>query len=215
MAEEYADKMARKTDAELHQYVTGRAQYRDDAVLAALDELTRRGQPHPAEAQVRPELEAVVLAQAARETEVRRLAEREQEVELVPSGPALYSPVTIAMFSMFFSFLAGGILLIINMFRLKQARKGLYVILFMLGLLGALVYSMHWFMGANVGPIRTQLAGIAINVVAVLMYLQFFWPRYVGARPYVNRPWFSALLVCMALFGIYMWGLSHVAGLPK
>ncbi|SHJ35826.1 hypothetical protein SAMN02745146_2906 [Hymenobacter daecheongensis DSM 21074] len=215
MAEEYADKMARKTDAELHHYVTGRAQYRDDAVLAALDELARRGQPHPEDYQVRPELEAVVQAQVAQAAEVRQLAERQTEVAAAPDSPVLYSPVTIAMFSMFFSFLAGGILLAINMFRLKEGRKGLAVVMFMLGLMLASSYALQWLMQTYALGLRTQLVSVAINLVAVLAYLLFFWPRYVGARPYVSRPWLSALLVCMALIGLYMWALPHLLPLAK
>jgi hypothetical protein len=56
--EDYAAKMALKPDAALREYVTGHAQYREDAVLAALDELRRRGQPALEEATLRPQLEA-------------------------------------------------------------------------------------------------------------------------------------------------------------
>ena len=41
--EDYAAKMLLKTDAALREYVTGHVQYREAAVLAALDELRRRG----------------------------------------------------------------------------------------------------------------------------------------------------------------------------
>ena len=52
--EDYAAKMLLKTDAALREYVTGHVQYREAAVLAALDELRRRGQPAPEEAALRP-----------------------------------------------------------------------------------------------------------------------------------------------------------------
>ena len=45
--EDYAAKMQLKTDAALREYVNGYAQYREAAVLAAFDELRRRGQPAP------------------------------------------------------------------------------------------------------------------------------------------------------------------------
>ena len=73
--EDYAAKMALKPDADLREYVTGHAQYREGAVLAALDELRRRGLPAPEDATLRPALEAAVQAQAA-EAEASRLSSR-------------------------------------------------------------------------------------------------------------------------------------------
>jgi hypothetical protein len=52
--EDYAAKMQLKSDTALRDYVTGYAQYREVAVLAAFDELRRRGQPAPEEAALRP-----------------------------------------------------------------------------------------------------------------------------------------------------------------
>ena len=54
--EDYAAKMPLKSDADLRGYVTGYAQYREAAVLAAFDELRRRGQPAPEEPALRPAL---------------------------------------------------------------------------------------------------------------------------------------------------------------
>ena len=61
--EDYAAKMLLKTDAALREYVTGHVQYREAAVLAALDELRRRGQSAPEEAALRPKLETGAAAQ--------------------------------------------------------------------------------------------------------------------------------------------------------
>ncbi|HEX8350325.1 MAG TPA: hypothetical protein VF598_10215, partial [Hymenobacter sp.] len=124
MAEEYAAKMALKSDAELQRYVTARAEYRDDAVLAALDELARRGTPYPGEAELRPALEA-----GKREQQVRLDAEAHRtnsfDAVVVPepeeTGPALYSPVTITWFSVLFSMLAGGVLLGMNLRQLRRS----------------------------------------------------------------------------------------------
>ena len=65
--EDYAAKMLLKTDAALREYVTGHVQYREAAVLAALDELSRRGQPAPEEAALRPGLETGAAAQRIRD----------------------------------------------------------------------------------------------------------------------------------------------------
>jgi hypothetical protein len=76
-------------------------------------------------------------------------------------------------------------------------------------------FSQQWFEATDMALMRTQLLGVAINLVAVLSYLLFFWPRYVGERPYVSRSWFSVLLVCMGMIGVFMWVLPHLPGAAK
>jgi len=206
MAEEYAEKMARKTDAELHLYVSGRAQYRDDAVLAALDELIRRGQPHPDDALVRPELEAVVQAQAARAAEVRQLAEREAAVEPTPTtaDPALYSPTTIVLFSILpmSMMLGGGVLMAMNLFRLRRLRALLGLILFMLVYLMVGTQLLSWAIIHH--GLNPFLGSLLFNVPAILAYLLWFWPRYVGTGNYRSRSIFPPIVICFLL----MWGLQ-------
>src|SRR6476469_4143398 len=105
--EDYAAKMLLKTDAALREYVTGHVQYREEAVLAALDELRRRGQPAPEEATLRPSLEAGAAAQrrADEAAEAKRQQESARPTSAAPeeiaeeNRPALYSPVTIVLFS--------------------------------------------------------------------------------------------------------------------
>lgn len=204
MAEEYADKMGRKTDAELHHYVTGRAQYRDDAVLAALDELTRRGQPHPDDAAVRPALAAVVQAQAAQAGEVRRLAEQEAAVEALPVGPALYSPATIAMFSILpmSTMLGGGVLLGMNLFKLGRRRALLGLVLFIIAYIVAGSQLLTWaIMQQGLNPF---LGTLLFNVPALLAYLLWFWPRYVATPTYRSRSILPPVIICF----LVIWGLQ-------
>ncbi|MCB2409200.1 hypothetical protein [Hymenobacter lucidus] len=206
MAEEYADKMARKTDAELRQYVTGRAQYRDDAVLAAFDELARRGQPHPDDALVRPELEAVVQAQAeaAREAEARQLAERDATAEELPAtAPELYSQGTIALFSILpTSMIGGGVLLGLNLLRLGRKRAlvglGLFMLVYLLVAANVITYML-------IQGLNPFLGSLLFNVPAVIVYLRWFWPRYVHTEHYRSRGVIIPILVSFAL----IWGLRQ------
>jgi lipopolysaccharide export LptBFGC system permease protein LptF len=210
MAEEYAEKMARKTDAELRQYVTGRDQYRDDAVLAAFDELTRRGQPHPDEAQVRPGLEAVVREQVAREAAARQLAEQDELGATVTAAPVpeLYSQSTIAIFSMLpmSMMIGGGVLLGMNLFRLgrKRALAGLILFILVYVRLGSEV--MTWaIMQQGLNPF---LATLLFNIPAVLAYLFWFWPRYVHTNTYRSRGIILPMLVCFMVYFALIWGLQ-------
>lgn len=205
--EDYAAKMALKPDAALREYVTGYAQYREDAVLAALDELRRRGQPAPEEADLRPQLEAAVQAQQA-----IALANQPKEA-LTTNGeaavpeeeqPVLYTPGVIVLFSVLFNTIAGAILLAINLHQVKRTKAiwGLaaFVLLYLIGeslLVNALMHK---------GPLNPLLLSI-LNLPAILAYVLWFWPRYVGTYQFQPRGWLVPLLVCL----IIMMGLGLLA----
>nr|GFD14233.1 hypothetical protein [Tanacetum cinerariifolium] len=78
--------------------------YREGAVLAALDELQRRGQPAPEDATLRPLLEAAVWEQQAAQAKLEKpaagLAEKEVPVD---EQPVLYTPGVIVLFSVLFN----------------------------------------------------------------------------------------------------------------
>ena len=225
MSDEYAEKMSRKSLSELLLYVRNRTEYREDAILAALDELERRGEPPAEAAAIRAELLPVVEQQRQQKAStllVKRAAETGPgQVPAEVEGPALYSPGTIVLFSMLFSFLAGGALLVINMFRLKESGKALRVVLFVIALSLASSYGLQWVMAsykAQIGSISMvgRFFSVAVNLVAVMTYLLYFWPRYVGPRPYVNRQWLPAMLICIAIIGaLYLLAAPFLTSLQK
>ncbi|GAB3861077.1 hypothetical protein GCM10028822_40000 [Hymenobacter terrigena] len=200
--EDYAAKMLLKTDAALREYVTGHVQYREAAVLAALDELRRRGQPAPEEEALRPSLEAGAAAQrtideAAEAAQERaRPADTFDATEPDETAPALYSPVTIVLFSIPFTLLAGGVLLGLNLWRLDRKRALLSLVIFIVAYLLAGMLALSWALP------RFGLSpwyGPLFNLPAILAYVLWFWPRYVGQPVYRNRSWLPPLLVCFAL----------------
>ena len=201
--EDYAAKMLLKTDAALREYVTGHAQYREAAVLAALDELRRRGQPAPEEADLRPALQVGAAAQhtldeaeAARQQAVRPSAPTPAEAEAADeSSPALYSPVTIVLFSVPFTFLAGGVLLGLNLWRLGRKRALLGLVLFLVAYI-FLIYKVLQFVLPTYG--LSSWYGPLINLPPILAYVLWFWPRNVGGLSYRSRSWLPPLLICFA-----------------
>lgn len=218
MSEEYAEKMSRKKLPELLLYVRNRAEYREDAVLAALDELDRRGQPQPEAANIRAELLPLVKQQQAQQTHkaeiVRPAATDGIPVLSTAEGPALYSPGTIVLFSMLFSFLAGGILMVLNMFRLKESGKAIRLVLFIVGFLLASTYGLQWLMTSY--GLQMRFFSVAVNLIAVLAYLLYFWPRYVGPRPYVSRQWLPAMLICLVIMLVlYRFAAPYLNGMMQ
>ncbi|HEX8660039.1 MAG TPA: hypothetical protein VF690_21020 [Hymenobacter sp.] len=208
--EDYAAKMLLKTDAALREYVTGHAQYREAAVLAALDELRRRGHPAPEEAALRPGLEEAAAVQRVRDEAAE--AERQQMTAATApdaeeaAGPALYSPISIVLFSVLpmFTMLTGGVLMGMNLYRLGKKRAALGLALFVIAYLylGSLLFTwavLNW----SLNPV---LGILLFNLPAALAYVLWFWPRYVGAAPFRSRN----VLVPIVVWLLLWWGLQRV-----
>ena len=206
--EDYAAKMALKPDAALREYVTGHAQYREEAVLAALDELRHRGQPAPEDATLRPQLEAAAQALRAQQAaaEASQPTARAGEEAAVPEAdqPVLYTPGVIVLFSVLFNTIAGAVLLAINMYQVKRKKAIWGLAAFVLVYLVAESMIVNAMMHS--GPLNPLLLSI-MNLPAILAYVLWFWPRYVGTHQFQARGWLVPLLVCL----IIMLGLGLLA----
>lgn len=197
--EDYAAKMQAKSLAELHQYVSGYAQYRDAAVLAALAELRRRGQPAPEEDDLRPGLETAVAQQRTEDAAAEVVRRREAPFDPdTAEGPELFSPGTIVLFSLMFSMLAGGVLLGTNLFRLRRTQALTGLVAFIAGCLLAGYYALRWAAAAG-NPTALLFVPVVVNVVALAAFFLWFWPRYVGTEPYRSRSWLLPFLLFMAV----------------
>ncbi len=197
--EDYAAKMQAKSEADLRLYVSRYAEYRDDAVLAALAELRRRGLPAPEEAALRPNLEAAVARQQAADAAAE--AARPQAFDpATAEGPELYSPGTIVLFSVLFTMLAGGVLLGINLRRLRRTGALVGLVAFVLAYVAAEAYALGWAtkqFGDN--PWLPAILPLVFNVLALVAYLMWFWPRYVGPQPYRSRGWLLPFVLFFVL----------------
>ncbi|MDO7875088.1 hypothetical protein Q5H93_10130 [Hymenobacter sp. ASUV-10] len=213
--EDYAAKMQLKTTAALREYVTSYTQYREEAVLAAFDELRRRGQPAPEEAALRPVLEPVAAAglEAARQAEAEAARQRAEARAATtaadpdgdaaePTGPFLYSPVSIIFFSLFFSMVAGGVLMGINLGRLKRwgalVQLVVFVVVYRVG-------SLLLLLQAGLNPLLASV----MDLPALLVYLLWFWPRQVAVPSFRSRSWLPPLLVCVLVSAAMLWGVRR------
>lgn len=209
MAEDYAAKMSRKTVAELRDYVDQRYQYREEAVLAALAELDSRGMPEPNAAALLTELRAGQQQTELRDAEVRAEADEQAQARRVargeappspttPTGPALYSPSTIALFSILpmSTMIGGGVLLGLNLVRLRRFRALLLLLAFILAYMVLMSSLVVLVIAQGVSPI---IAYFLFNVPAILVYVRWFWPRYVAADNYKSRSMLPPIIVCFLL----------------
>ncbi|WP_210514285.1 hypothetical protein [Hymenobacter terricola] len=201
--EDYAAKMLLKTDAALREYVTGHIQYREAAVLAAFDELRRRGQPAPEEATLRPDLEVAAAAQRtlddAAEAERQQTSLAADPVAVAAAGPALYSPVTVVLFSIL-TMVIGGVLMCMNLYRLgkKQATLGLAVFILAYSFLGSALVT---WVGLN--PIW---GAMLLNLSAALIYVLWVWPRYIGTTAFRSRSILVPVVICMLI----IWSVQYL-----
>lgn len=208
MSEEYAEKMSRKKLPELLLYVRNRAEYQEEAVLAALDELERRGEAQPEATALRAELMPVV-EQQRQQQQVREREKVQAATAPAPTepeavdGPALYSPGTIVLFSMLpmSMMIGGGVLLGMNLFRLGRKRALLGLVLFIIVYLLVVSNVLAWAMLQGLNP---YVAIVLFNVPAVLAYLLWFWPRYVRTTTYRSRSLIPPIVICF----LVVWGLQ-------
>ena len=213
--EDYAAKMLPKTDAALREYVTGHVQYREAAVLAAFDELRRRGQPAPEEAALRPGLEVA----AANQRTLDEAAEVERRQALPPTAaanattsetdettPALYSPVAIVLFSILpvSTMITGGVLMCMNLYRLGKKRATLGLAIFVVAYFFAGSALVNWAVfQQGLSPIWGILL---FNLPAALIYVLWVWPRYIGSTNFRSRSILAPILVCMLI----VWGAQRI-----
>ena len=212
--EDYAAKMLPKTDAALREYVTGHVQYREAAVLAAFDELRRRGQPAPEEAALRPGLEVA----AANQRTLDEAAEVERRQALPPAtteattsetdetAPALYSPVAVVLFSILpvSTMITGGVLMCMNLYRLGKKRATLGLAIFVVAYFFAGSALVNWAVfQQGLSPIWGVLL---FNLPAALIYVLWVWPRYIGSTNFRSRSILAPILVCMLI----VWGAQRI-----
>ena len=212
--EDYAAKMLPKTDAALREYVTGHVQYREAAVLAAFDELRRRGQPAPEEAALRPGLEVAAANQRTLDeaTEVERrqalpaAATDTTTSETDETTPALYSPVAVVLFSILpvSTMITGGVLMCMNLYRLGKKRATLGLAVFVVAYFFAGSALVNWAVfQQGLSPIWGVLL---FNLPAALIYVLWVWPRYIGSTNFRSRSILAPILVCMLI----VWGAQRI-----
>ncbi|RZL16595.1 MAG: hypothetical protein EOO62_00850 [Hymenobacter sp.] len=195
--EDYAAKMALKPDAALREYVTGHAQYREEAVLAALNELRQRGQPAPEDATLRPQLEAVV---AKAQADADALAAEAPETD-VADLPRLYSPAGIVVVSATISVVAGAILLALNLYRLKKGNVIIWLVAFVIAYVIGRALLLKWMIAHHLfSPWTAPL----IDLPVIIAYVWWFWPRYIGTYQFQPRNWLLPLGIFMLVIFVVL-----------
>jgi hypothetical protein len=112
-----------------------------------------------------------------------------------------------------FTFMAGGVLLGLNLWRLDRKRALLGLVLFLVAYIVAIILFLKWAL-----PIYgiSNWYGPLINLPPILAYVLWFWPRSLGGVSYRSRSWLPPLLVCFAfLYGMQKFNAYLMKQQPK
>ncbi len=123
--------------------------------------------------------------------------------------PKLYAKGPIIWYSFLFSPFVGGVLLTINLWRLKKKGIALTV------LFGALIYSLGvGYVGFMISyPASSRLIVLILNLVGGNILSSPIWRQTIGALPFQKAnawiPLIVVLIVSAALWALVFFGLSY------
>ena len=194
--------MRRLSDEELNGYVERPDEYEEDAVIAAVWELQKRKKANER-----------ALAWLAL-IEEKRIKTNEQQLTSIPDRteehkiPVLYSKRAIRFFSIFFSTIFGGILLSVNLYRLRKHREILYVISF------SLSYTFGILVLAALFPEYASFIALFMYLLGMIILEEMFWKRMIGDDlKYRKQPVWLALGIGLAIAALLLWNMMSSGNL--
>ncbi|HQU77342.1 MAG: hypothetical protein H6548_05720 [Chitinophagales bacterium] len=208
MGNGYERMVAKMTDEELLLHARHYQTYQEELLMAVLNEASGRGLTIENKAAIESlirqyEDEARHQAEVA---ELEKGREDDQQVEETEdpdsskSLPVLYSQTAVLAFSLFFSPLAGSILLSINIRKLQRKGAG-QVLVF-----GLVLAIAQGIINMQVAP--DSIISILAHVAGALLLSELMWNQFIGRRiPYTRRNILIPLLIAIAIIAPLAWYL--------
>ncbi len=173
MENQYTAYYKNHTVKELKEVISQSNLYEDEARLAAYEALIKREQElsEPESAEYEKIRSSFILKQEVSLKEKKDQIIEEQE---------WYSPFAILGFTLFLAPFFGAILLSSNLRKANKKREAIYVLIvggFFLLLAGGLLLSQK----------LTQIKSLAISIAAGLIFIEFFWKKYLGYQVAYKR----------------------------
>jgi hypothetical protein len=194
----YSKSMPNKSDAELHEYINHSTDYQEEAVLAAISELEKRGTA----SKIISDLKSILSGKIkAVETSNNNFFENS-------SQPLIYSSNFILIFGVLFSVFGAGILVALNFMQLKKIKKA------RLFLLTGLGYSLLQILIFSVFKTTSPLVSVASSLLGVYLlnyYSAKEMPTDLKSTP--RNIWYAIMIgilisLPLAFFVIKMNGLQ-------
>ena len=194
----YTPSLKRLSNDELLLYIENPEEYQDDAVIAAIRELQKRG------------IENYKLAGTLALIENKRTQNENSlsQILITPSFseykdlPVLFSKTAIRLFSILFSTLFGGILLSINLYRLNKRKEIFFVISF------SLLFSYGIGLLVTYFPEYSTAIALSMNLLGLIILEGLFWNRMIGNElKYTKQPIWMTLGIGLFLVAFLLWNM--------
>jgi hypothetical protein len=211
MADELlAEQIRNASEKELEAYIERPHVYRREAVIAAIEELKKRGRVFP-----QGQLDAIMAILGPEPVEPEAPAEETSTVQSPeelfredPNAPLLYSKRVLYIFSVLFSTFFGSVLMAMNFYQLKN-QKALGLVLGFGFLYAVLTGWLGMLVNAGNG------IGIVFNIGGGMILTEYFWPKYIGAERHFRKRSFwipLALGLLLSAIAIVLIVLANKAG---
>ncbi len=196
MENEFSNEMKSKSSEDLKEIAVNFWQYRGALVAAAKNELDNRGiELSDNEKQTIEEEKNRRKQDAIENTKQNKsnnpfISNLKLNIVTDTNAPQLYSRQVIYIFSILFSLLFGGILLVINLNIVKN-KKGLF-----LALLFSILYAVLMIVGLNYIDNKTSFLTYGLNAVGAIILDTYFWKKYIGVDfKYRTKPIWIPLII--------------------
>jgi len=190
---DYEKLMTGKSDEQLTNYLDNIEKFTEEAVMASIQELRKRGKQFSEEDlnEVKLKLEEKKKKEN-NETLKMRTSSWTKNIVTDPEAPALYSQRAIWIFSVIFTVIFGAVLLSSNLKDKGNAR-------WMVIAFGVLYTGLAVFILSSIHVTNSGLT-IGINTAGAWIMNQFFWNKYVGAETkYRTKPIWVPLIVSIII----------------
>ena len=133
----------------------------------------------------------------------KRVAKEQEQVTNEENIPELYSPVAILGFSLFFSFIFGGVLMFFNLRKLGKSAIANNVLLICTGII-VVAYFVALKFQVN------QFFMLLINLGGGWLLIEFFWKKHVGLqtkfkKKSITKAVLVSVLISVAVFLVTYW----------
>jgi hypothetical protein len=202
---DYSASIRRLPEEKLREYILKPDEFHDEAVLAAIWELSRRRPLLKDEKSLenriseRTNLPALELAGTTNTSQIIQGA----------AIPSLYSIRSIQLFSVLFSVLAGGILMAINFNRTTYKSEALKVLGF------SVIYTVSAMLIFTLMGTQSPILSVILNLIGAFLIDELFWKRVFGREfKFSKQQIWTALLVAFILISPLIWYLIETGAFP-
>jgi Tol biopolymer transport system component len=200
----YSPKMILKTEDELRDYIDNQDHFQEEAVLAAIWELEKRGIPIENSAQIKEEITANI-PEISMETATAPIENTKQT-----ETPELYSTQFILIFGLF-SLLGGGILMALNFMQLKNVKAARLVVIV------AVIYSLLTGIALQSFGITNMFISLAVSMLGIYLLYDFVYKKEFpkDLKNYTPRNIWTPILILLALSIPLLYLLSATGNFPQ